>query len=86
MRIGFVSTQFPADLKTSVYGGFKRMGMFIQALSELGELDMLFYVRPELELGGEFLGESREQLSRHFGARLDLSLCNLAPVKPVRSR
>lgn len=86
MRIGFVSTQYPADLRTSVYGGFKRMGMFIEALAKLGELQMLFYVRPEVSLSPAFVAEARDRLAAHYGAGLKLELCNLDGVAPVAGR
>jgi hypothetical protein len=57
VKIGFVSAQFPSDLRTSVYGGFQRMGMFIEALKGLGELDALFYVRPETPLDASHVRE-----------------------------
>jgi hypothetical protein len=36
MHIGFISSAFPANLHTSVYGLYKRMGTFIDALKALG--------------------------------------------------
>ena len=86
MKIGFISTQFPSDLKTSVYGGFKRMGMFIEALKQMGDLDMLFYVRPEMQLNADIISGWEKQLSGHFDAQLKLDLCRLSPIKPVKGR
>lgn len=86
MKIGFISTQFPSDLKTSVYGGFKRMGMFIEALKELGDLDALFYVRPETQLSADFVSEWEKRLSEHYDARLTLDLCRLSPARPPEGR
>ena len=48
MKIGFISTTFPVDLQRSVFGLHKRMGMFIHAMKEMGELDMLFFVPPRV--------------------------------------
>lgn len=86
MKIGFVSAQFPSDLRTSVYGGFQRMGMFIEALKGLGELDALFYVRPETPLDASHVREWEDRLSRHYDARLALDLCRLSPVIPPEGR
>lgn len=86
MKIGFISTQFPSDLRTSVYGGFQRMGMFIEALKSLGELDALFYVRPETQLSADYVHDWEERLSRHYEARLTLNLCRLSPVTPPKGR
>ena len=86
MKIGFISAQFPSDLKTSVYGGFKRMGMFIEALKEMGDLVMLFYVRPEMQLNADIVSGWEKQLSDHFNAQLKLDLCRLSPIKPPKGR
>lgn len=86
MKIGFISTQFPSDLKTSVYGGFKRMGMFIDALKALGDLDTLFYVRPEMQLNAGIVSEWEKRLSDHYDAQLTLDLCRLTPVMPPKGR
>lgn len=86
MKIGFISSQFPSDLKTSVYGIFKRMGMFVDALKQLGELDMLFYVRPEMRPDARVVSGWETQLAAHFGARLRLDLCGWAPGSPPQGR
>jgi glycosyltransferase involved in cell wall biosynthesis len=86
MKIGFVSTSFPVDLETNVYGGFKRMGMFIEALKEMGELDMLFYVHPQMDITSQYIAEMEEKLARHWDAKLHLDLCNLAPYKQANGR
>lgn len=86
MRIGFVSAQFPSEPRTSVYGGFKRMGMFIEALREMGTLDALFYVRPELGLNMDILDVWKTKLHDHFKATFELDLCRLSPIKPPEGR
>ncbi len=79
MKIGFISAQFPSDPKTSVYGIFQRMGMFVDALKQLGELDMLFYVRPDMRPDADIVSAWERQLSGHFRAKLRLELCPWAP-------
>ena len=86
MKIGFVSTQFPSEFKTSVYGGFKRMGMFLEALKEMGALDALFYVRPDMQLSTDIVRGAERELSDHFEAALNLDLCRLSPMKPPKGR
>ncbi len=86
MRIGFVSRSFPLDPDASVIGIYKRMGMFIQAIRELGELDMLFYVDEDLAISPAFVADMEERLARHWGARIHLDLCNLARPTPVKGR
>jgi glycosyltransferase involved in cell wall biosynthesis len=86
LKIGFISTTFPEDLETSVVGVFKRMNMFIQAMKGEGDLDMLFYVRPELDLNNQFLSEIEDKLSKHWDAQLRMDLCNSEPVLPAKGR
>lgn len=49
MRILFVSHHYPADLAKSRQGTFKRMGLFLDALKTLGDLDILFFTPPEVD-------------------------------------
>ena len=65
MKIGFISTTFPADLQRSVFGLHKRMGMFILAMKEMSKLDLLFSVSIELTLNEHFVAQMRERLSKH---------------------
>lgn len=86
MKIGFISRAFPTRPETSSHGTYKRMGMFIQALAELGELDMLFYVHPDLPVNPRFTGDMENRLARHWNAGIHLHLCNLANPKTAASR
>lgn len=86
MKIGFISSQFPSDLKTSVYGIYKRMGMFVDALKQMGDLEMLFYVRPEMPLDADIVSGWERKLSNHFNAELKLNLCRWSPPMPPKGR
>jgi glycosyltransferase involved in cell wall biosynthesis len=85
MRLGFVSAQFPVDLRTSVYGGFRRMGMFIDAMKQMGELDALFYVHPDFEVTPGRVAETEGLLAKHWDARIHLDLCNIARWRKPKS-
>jgi len=50
MRVLLVSSRFPMDLRRYVSGVFQRMRMFVDAIKEIAELDVLFYTRPELDV------------------------------------
>src|SRR5262245_17364964 len=86
MKIGFISAQFPSDPRTSVYGIHRRMGMFIDALKQVGDLDMLFYVRPERQLETKTTGGWERQLSGHFNASIRLDLCHWSQAGPPKGR
>jgi len=62
------------------------MGMFIEALSEMGTLDALFYVRPEMQFDTDIVGEWEKKLSDHFKAALTLDLCRLSPIRLPNGR
>jgi glycosyltransferase involved in cell wall biosynthesis len=47
MRILFISHHYPVDLAKSRQGTFKRMGLFLDALKAIADLDILFFTPPE---------------------------------------
>lgn len=74
-RILLISEFFPTDLRTSVFGAFRRLGMFIEALKSIGRLDMLFYVSPDTDTSPAAVSTMESRLSSHWTARLSLFLC-----------
>jgi len=50
MRILFVSRHFPEDLSIKVHGTFKRFQMFIDAIKDIAEIDLLYFVLKEQTL------------------------------------
>jgi glycosyltransferase involved in cell wall biosynthesis len=86
MKIGFISAHFPYDPRRSADGIQMRMGMFIEALKQIGDLDMLFYVRPDLPLDADVVGGWERQLSDQFNAGLHLDLCRWSPPRPPNGR
>jgi glycosyltransferase involved in cell wall biosynthesis len=76
MKIGFISRAFPHDMENSVIGLHKRMGMFIEAMKTLGELDMLFYVNSEVPVHKQFVAKTEKRLAEHWNAQLRLDLCS----------
>jgi glycosyltransferase involved in cell wall biosynthesis len=81
MKIGIISRAFPHDPEKMVWGFYKRLGMFIDALKDLGELEMLFYVNQDLAVNPSFVIEMEKRLASIWDARLKLELCKLAPWK-----
>jgi glycosyltransferase involved in cell wall biosynthesis len=49
MRILVISHHYPIDLLKSRQGTFKRMGLFIDALKALGNLDILFFTPSDID-------------------------------------
>jgi glycosyltransferase involved in cell wall biosynthesis len=77
MRVLFISRHFPADLRTCTYGTYQRMGMLIDAIKEIAELDILYYVPPEIEISPAAIAAKQQELSKYWGAPIHLSLCRL---------
>jgi len=77
MRILIISCTFPENISSSVHGVFQRMGMFIDALKDLGDLEMLFYVSPDVDVDATARIRFEKELSCHFGVDIRLSLCHV---------
>lgn len=84
MRVLFVSTNFPTDLRTKVHGRFKRMGMFIDAIKQLAGIDFLFYVPSEVDVSPAQVSLLERVFSEHWHAALRLFLCpRFVPSRPA---
>jgi glycosyltransferase involved in cell wall biosynthesis len=81
MRVLFVSTQFPRDCSRSVYGGFQRMRMWLDAIQSLGaELDILFFPGPGDPAAPTPSAETiRRQLHEQWGIDSHVEVCERDP-------
>ena len=75
MRILFVSIHFPSDLSTCTQGVYKRMSLFIDAIKEIGEIDMLFFVPPETQVSPDAIAQTERSFSQHWQTKINLFLC-----------
>ena len=86
MRALFISNQFPQDPATSVFGVFKRMGMFIEAAIRLvDELDMLFYVPPGFDVSPSEVTRMQKLLREMWGPKVNLFMVRHARNPKARS-
>lgn len=74
MRILLLSTSFPDDPRRKVHGVYQRLGMLVEALKELGRLDVMFLVEPRIDTSAESIETYRRRLAEHWGVDLDLEL------------
>lgn len=74
MHILFISSYFPENLSTSIHGVYKRMGMFIDAIKEIAEIDILFFVDPD-NYKPEALKDYEKEFSKHWDTDINLYLC-----------
>lgn len=87
MRGLFVSTHYPANFKTDVFGVFKRQDLFLEALSAAcTEVDALFFVPPDIQLTPDYVAERRAAFAAKFGRPINLVLCPQANHQPTRSK
>jgi glycosyltransferase involved in cell wall biosynthesis len=76
MRVLFISQYFPVDLHTYSYGTYQRMGILIEAIREIAELDILYYVPPEIDTSPIATAAKERELSQQWNAPINLSLCH----------
>src|SRR6266540_7139057 len=75
MRVLFVSTYFPPDVRVFVHGVQKRMAMLIEAIREIAALDVLFYVPPGTDVSPSAVAALERSFSAHWHADIRLALC-----------
>ena len=85
MKFAFISTTFPPDLARFVLGVHKRASMFIKAISNLADLEMLLYVDPRIPISSDYAFLMEQQLQNYWQIKLTLRLCHLAPYNPSNS-
>ena len=75
MRALFVSTHFPDDFSTQTYGVFKRLDLFVSAISGMcSGLDMLFYTPAGYEISAEKTLALQEAYAARWGMEVELHL------------
>lgn len=78
MRLLFVSKHFPDDPRTKVHGVYKRMGMFIDAIKEIAELDMLFFIPADNNYSPSQISDFERSLRKLWGANINLILAPMS--------
>jgi len=86
MRTLVVSHQFPQDIARSVYGGFQRLGMWLEAIQSRGELEILFFVRPGVATGPPAAATVERWLQDMWAVRAAVTLCEREPDPEPRGR
>lgn len=80
MRVLFVSNSFPNNLSSSkepsVGGTQRRLDMLIQALGNIAQLDVLFYVPDDIEISPRAIARVEQELSAYWNVKLTLHLCS----------
>src|ERR1700730_3558440 len=79
MRVLFVSNSYPRDLRTYVTGSFQRMRTFIDAVKQITDIDLLFYVAPDVDISPSAVRHREREVCKQWDAEVRLYLCNCPP-------
>ena len=86
MRILFVSNHFPEDLSIKVHGVFKRFQIFIDAVKDIAEIDLLYYVPQGTDTSPSAVIQLERSFSIHFKMPVRLFLCKRSDNNMVISK
>lgn len=86
MRFLVVSKYFPDNLSTKVHGVHKRFRMFIDAIQEIAEIDLLYYVPIGIDTSNSSVKLFEKSLSDHFKTPIRLSLSKRSNNKNLLSK
>lgn len=71
MRVLFLSEYCPFDLRTDVFGVFKRMRMLLEAVSSFGEMDVLFFAQLGVDTSPAVARRLEESIATVWGLRIN---------------
>ena len=74
MRILVVSKYFSNNLSTKVHGVHKRFRMFLDAIKDIAEIDLLYYVPNGTDTSASSVMRLERSFSAHFKTPIHLSL------------
>lgn len=72
MRILLLSASFPDDPSQKVHGVFQRLRLLVDAIKELGSLDALFFVGPEVDTSAAGTEVYRRRIAESWGVDMGL--------------
>lgn len=75
MKILFVTSTYPEDIQMSTNGIHQRMKMFMEALNTFADLDVLFYVSPDVDISPERAVRMEKLLHEHWRCKTRVFLC-----------
>jgi glycosyltransferase involved in cell wall biosynthesis len=84
MRVLFVSNHLPPHLPTATQGIYKRMGLFMDALKPIAQLEMLFFVAPDADTSAETIARLEADISQHWNVKTKLTLCPTPAQTPSK--
>lgn len=88
MRVLFLSEYCPFDLRTDVFGVFKRMRMLLEAVKTFGDLDVLFFAQLGVDTSPAVARRLEDSLEAAWGLRINafIRAQEIANPRPIRTR
>lgn len=81
MKVLFVSSNFPTDLRIKTHGVYKRMGLFIDAIKDVASIDFLYYISPNFDISPEKVANLEQEFTEYWQANATLTLCHRSTRK-----
>lgn len=81
MRILLLTRQFIYDPKNQTSGVYKRLTMFIEAISRIADLDILCYVNTEIRFSRDEIADFEKAFSDFWGNKIRIFTC---PINEYR--
>lgn len=75
MRILFVTSTCPEDIRTCTSGIFQRMKMFMKAINKLADIDVLFYVNANTDVSPGNATRMEQLLEKYWSCKTRVFLC-----------
>jgi len=88
VRILFLSEYYPFKFRTDVFGVFKRMRMLLEAVSGLGEVDLLFLAPPGVDSSPSAIRALEASIQAEWNLRVNVFIRDQAKAdpRPLRER
>jgi hypothetical protein len=88
VRVLFLSEYCPFDLRTDVFGVFKRMRMLLEAVKTFGDLDVLFFAQLGVDTSPAVARRLEDSLEAAWGLRINafIRAQEIANPRPIRTR
>lgn len=88
MRVLFLTEFYPFDVRTEVFGVFKRLRLFLDAVEPLGEVDVLFFAPLGVDSSPAAARRLEGEIEAVWGLRLNVFVRAQQPAgpRPLRGR
>ena len=86
MRILIISKHFPKKKSSWSVGVFKRFKMFLDAIKEIADIDLLYYVPNDVSIFSSAVHKKEHDLSRFFETPIRLFLCKKSVSETLISK